>query len=39
MSHLGEFRISWKPFSCFSNKNVVLSGEEEKEAIICVRVW
>ena len=38
MSHLSVFRIFWKAFQVvvFFNINEVLSGELEKESIICV---
>ena len=38
MSHLSVFRIFWKSFSSFSNRNEVLSGEQENEYIIRMRM-
>ena len=38
MSHLSVFRIFWKSFPGFSNINEVLSGEQEKESDIRVRM-
>ena len=38
MSHLSVLRTFWTAFSSFSNINKVLSGEQEKESIIRVRL-
>ena len=38
MSHLSVFRIFWKSFLSISNVIKVLSGEQEKESIIRVRM-
>ena len=38
MSYLSVFRTFWKSFSFFSNINEVLSGEQERESIIRMKV-